>query len=324
MSTNLYPMYFSPSYQPYLWGGRKLETVYSRKLPEGIVAESWEISDRLEGMGIVKNGPLAGQNLAELVAEKGSNLLGSRVSTQGFPLLIKVLDAQQVLSVQVHPNDTTAAAFGGEAKTEMWYVLQADPGAQVYCGLKPGTDEEAYRDALAQGNVKDLLTAIPVQAGDAIYVPGGRVHAIDAGCLLLEVQQNSNTTYRIYDWDRVGADGVPRELHFEQALEVIQWDDTEDAKVSPVLYTQEGLNEIWTVLQSPYFLMEKLVLKQPLEVALDGGSFQVLFCADGDAVVSGGEEYIQMRPGMSVLLPAGMTDYKILTENAELLRVSVP
>ena len=177
-------------------------------------------------MSVVSNGPLTGKSFSSVLREDPRSFLGSRVSGNRFPLLIKLIDARQKLSVQVHPNDATAAEFGGEAKTEMWYLL-GDNDARVYCGLKDGITRESFLRAVAEGTSGDTMRPVPVQKGDAVFVRGGRVHAIDEGCLILEIQQNSNTTYRIYDWGRMGNDGKPRELHIEQAINVISWDDRE-------------------------------------------------------------------------------------------------
>lgn len=302
----LYPLRFRSVYQPYLWGGDKIVRHFRRAAPPGVYAESWEVSDRPEGMSVVANGPLAGRSLAEVVRELGPALLGSRVQGAAFPLLIKLIDAKQTLSVQVHPDDDAAARFGGEAKTEMWFALQADPGAFVYNGIKDGTTEASFRAALAAGTVESLLRKVPVQAGQSIYIPGGRMHAIGAGCLLLEVQQNSNTTYRVYDWDRRGPDGRARELHIEQAMRVTRWAD--DFIRGPEA--------------SPYFqLMEfNIAFEQTFRPA--GESFHVLFVAEG-LVRLNGEDW---PAGSTALIPAAMPAYTVYPINGpvKVLRVTVP
>ena len=312
MKPFLYPICLRPAYQTYIWGGRRLETHFARTdLPAGVVAESWEVSDRPEGLSLVENGPWAGKSLVDLVNAGGANLLGTSLPDQDrFPLLIKILDAQQVLSVQVHPNDESARQFGGEAKTEMWYVLAATREARVYCGLKTGTDAEAVRRAIRSENLQDLLVSIPVKAGDVIHVPGGQVHAIDAGCLLLEVQQNSNTTYRLYDWGRVGDDGKPRDLHVEKALDVINFEVAESARVKPVLRELRGpiTHEL---LSTPYFYLESMKLDGPVAWPVDPKSFEVIFVESGTVDIRSNDETVQRSAGTSCLLPAGLLDVNV-------------
>lgn len=299
-----YPLRFSPVYKDYLWGGDRILRHFRRAEPPGIYAESWEVSTRPEGPSIVANGPLAGTPLAQLIPD--------------FPLLLKLIDARQTLSVQVHPNNKTAAWFGGEAKTEMWYVLAADPGACVYCGLKPDTDEARLRAALASKTVADLLVEIPVVPGDAIFVPGGRVHAIGAGCLLFECQQNSNTTYRLYDWDRTGPDGKPRELHIEQSIRVINWADTTAAKVLPRLISDDCGNRRWLIQETPYFRMERLELTTPFEIPSPPKP-EIHFVISGSLQIAGET----VPAGTSILLPPGLPATELIPSGpTELLRIT--
>jgi mannose-6-phosphate isomerase len=274
----------------------------------------------------VRNGRLAGKTLRELVAAEGPELLGTWVRSPVFPLLIKLIDSRDRLSVQVHPNDDTAKRYGGEAKTEMWYMLDADPGAGVFAGLKPGTDERAFDEAIRTQRFRDILGYVPVKQGDAIFIPGGRVHAIDAGCLILEVQQNSNTTYRIYDWDRVGHDGKPRPLHLEEARQVINWQDAGEPRVSPRLAEKTGPNERWDILQSPYFRLERLVLAAPWTAHGDGGTFQILFAASGRVNVEAGGVTETLERGTSCLVPAVLRECTVRPADgpAEVLRITVP
>jgi len=313
-----YPLTFQPVYQDYIWGGQKLNSVFGRHLPAPLIAESWEITDREDGMSVVDYGPAKGKSLHTLIQEMGSDLLGSHVHSEQFPLLIKILDANQVLSVQVHPNDQTARTYGGEAKTEMWYVLEAEPGAKVYCGLEPDTHKSTFVQAIEKQTLEALLTEIPVKKGDAIFVPGGRVHAIAAGCLLLEVQQNSNTTYRLYDWGRVDATGKPRALHIDQSLQVIEWDDQDSALLNPH-ELEPGIEEITSCA---YFCMQRIRLNEPRMFTNDGGSFHALFATDADIQVND----TPLKKGRSVLMPAALSDYLLnpCEEEAEVIRMFVP
>ncbi len=323
---SLYPLFFEPVYQQYVWGGDRIARRFNRDLPEGVYAESWEVSDRTEGMSVVANGPLKGMPLADLIRDYGRDLLGTDSDEARFPLLVKLIDARETLSVQVHPNDERAAACGGEAKTEMWYVLEADPSARVYAGVRPGVDEVKFRDAMEQGALEDLLHVEPVQAGDAIFMPGGRVHAIGAGCLLLEVQQNSNTTYRLYDWGRVGADGKPRDLHIDQAMQVIRWHDEDRVKMRPRRLGLIEKNELWEVLTCSHFRMERLLIREPWPAGHDGRSFQVLFCADAPVRIRAENGSQDLVSGGTCLIPASVTRYTVepLGAPATLLRITRP
>lgn len=328
METLFYPIRFRPVYQTYLWGGGKLRDTLGRDdAPEGIVAESWEISDRDDGMGVVANGPMQGKTFRELMRDHAADILGPRGDPgKPFPLLIKVLDAAKTLSVQVHPNDETAARHGGEAKTEMWYVLEADPDAVVYCGLKEGVTPDSFRAAIAENRLEAEMKTLSVKAGDAIFVPGGRVHAIGAGCLLLEVQQNSNTTYRIYDWGRAGADGKPRELHIDSALEVTLWDDA-DSALTPAqpLAPFCGLPRE-KIMESPYFLLERLHAETQTGLEFDGHAFNVFFALEGEFTLLAGGVETRVPRGASVLLPAALRSVTLRPGpgKATFMRVTLP
>ena len=322
MKTTVYPMTFKPVYKDYPWGGIRIPETYNRDVPPGIYAESWELADHNDGMSIVANGLLAGKTLREVLQDSPSGIMGTRTAGARFPLLIKLIDAKQKLSVQVHPNDTTAAEFGGEAKTEMWYLLGGND-AQVYCGLNEGVTKESFTQAAAEGASGETMRTIPVQKDSAVFVRGGSVHAIDEGCLILEIQKNSNTTYRIYDWGRMGNDGKPRELHIEQAINVINWSNTENALVQPKLLVDTDLFKCWEVLQCEYFRLEKLVFSAPLEVPMDGTTFHALFVAEGEAIISWGDETLTAPAGTSILVPAALTAYT-LTGKATVLRTTIP
>jgi mannose-6-phosphate isomerase len=210
-----------------VWGGRRLETSLGKVLPpEKPIGESWELSDLPEpDQSEVAAGPLKGTSLRQLVEQDLRGLMGPVALDHGrFPLLVKYIDASQTLSIQVHPDEAAAARLGGRAKSEVWYVLDADPGAVIYLGLHPGTGPEELRHALETGEVEGLVVQVPARPGTLLPVPPGTVHAIGAGILLAEVQQPSDTTYRVYDWGRVGLDGRPRQLHVDQAVQSIHWD----------------------------------------------------------------------------------------------------
>lgn len=230
----LYPLIFHPRLKPRPWGGRALVKLYQKPLPAGEkVGESWEISDRPGDAGVIANGPLAGRDLRWLMEHHGPAVLGVARSAAGrFPLLVKILDAREVLSVQVHPPATVAARLGGEPKTELWYVTRAGPTARLWVGLKAGITRAEFERRIRDGTVAEALHQIPVRAGDAMFLPSGRVHALGADLVIFEIQQNSDTTYRVFDWNRIGPDGRPRELHLEAALASIDFGDFEPGLIS--------------------------------------------------------------------------------------------
>jgi mannose-6-phosphate isomerase len=306
-----YPLRFTPIYHAKVWGGRRLASVMGRALPpEEPIGESWEVADHPHGRSVVANGPLQGKSLHDLIIADPGGVLGTRGMRQGadrFPLLIKYIDATDDLSVQVHPADEYAWAHAGEpGKTEMWFVLAADPGATLIAGLEPGVTAEQFRAALNSGDPAALLHRVPVQAGDAISIPAGRIHAITPGLLILEIQQNSDITYRLYDWGRVGLDGQPRELHVEEALAVTNWQDYAPDVAHP---TVEVLDGVRTALLAtcPYFAVEWYSLDRGHDYTFDGGSFHVVNVVQGQGTLRwpGGE--MRLAFGDSLLAPAALT-----------------
>ncbi len=223
------PLLFEPLYQDRVWGGRNLGTQMGRSLPEErIIGESWEIVDRPEAQSMVAEGLYAGRTLRDLILSEGCGLMGPNYDLERpFPILVKWLDCADRLSLQVHPPASVATELGGEPKTENWYIAATSPGAQLIVGLKAGVDREAFKRAIEEGGLEALVHRFPVSAGDSILVESGRLHAIDAGNLILEIQQNSDTTYRVYDWGRLDLDGTPRQLHIEQSMRSIDFNDFE-------------------------------------------------------------------------------------------------
>lgn len=298
-----------------------MPALFDREAPEGIYAESWEISTHPDGESVVVNGALAGKTLSEVLAAKGAAVLGSAVEGNDFPLLIKLIDAANPLSVQVHPNNGNAEEVQGEPKTEMWYFLNEEP-ARIFCGLTAGTTRDDFLAAIENESFESILHEVPAVKGGAAFVPGGRVHAIDTGCLILEIQQNSNTTYRVYDWGRMGNDGKPREMHVEKALQVIDFDDVAD----PVCTKVETAPGVQEVCRSDYFVLEELSLEGELDLVADGTSFHALFSAEGGFQITYGDGQHQEVPkGTSVLIPAALGGYTLHADPAAtVLKSTVP
>lgn len=329
----IYPLQFNPVFKDYPWGGRNLAQVVGRTIPDGIVAESWEISAHPNGQTTVTQGPLAGLTLADVQARLGEDLLGSRNHRARelgkFPLLIKLLDANQWLSVQVHPDDAYGLAHVGEyGKTEMWIVLHAEPGAELIYGLKAGVDRAAFEEAVASGDIEDVLHRVPVQAGDVVFVPAGTVHALGPGIIVAEIQQNSDTTYRLYDWGRLGNDGNPRPLHIEQALAVIDWTQIEPPLVQPVVISKgsRGLNHT-IIAESAYFRTEHLEMATGSSYVdrCAGESFQIWGVLSGKAALTWAGEPLSLPAISWVLLPAALGEFRIEAEEPSVLvRVITP
>ncbi len=304
----LYPLTFQPIFKERVWGGRKIESLYGKALPAGVpIGESWEITDRPEGVSVIANGPLAGKDLRWVMEHHAAELLGRAQSVAGrFPLLVKILDAQDVLSLQVHPPASKATALGGEPKTEMWYFTDATPDAAIFAGLRRGVTREQFERKIADGSVAECFHRIPVHRGDVMLLPSGRVHALGAGSVLFEIQQNSDTTYRVFDWNRVGLDGKPRELHVEQALASIDFADFE-----PSLVTGEQLgngdfdherlvtNELFQVSRFALQRNSQLTEQRPVPV--------VIGVLEGALEVSGGGLTVAIQAGGFCLVPANVT-----------------
>lgn len=312
----LYPLTFEPIYRDYLWGGRRIADHFGRDLPPGVCAESWEVSDRPEADSRVNWGPHAGLTLSELRGRLGPRLLGEGAQDARFPLLIKVIDARERLSLQVHPDEEGAKRQGGEAKTEIWYVLAADPGARVFCGLQQGVLPERLSGLETPGEAEGHLQNVPISAGDAVFVPGGCVHAIDAGCLLLEIQQNSDTTYRISDWGRTDARGQSRPLHLREALGVIRTSSPEAGKRSPMEVSASNSLHRFELASCPFFEVDRWILQAEITLDMGGGSFEIFFVAAGGIrVAAGGVERV-LRSGQSVLIPAACGSYTLRPDEA--------
>ncbi|MEL6812803.1 MAG: type I phosphomannose isomerase catalytic subunit [Bacteroidota bacterium] len=318
-TSNLYPLKFEPQLKEKVWGGTQLSEQFEKKA-EGKIGESWEISGVQDSVSLVSNGVLAGKSLTELIHRFGSDLLGKDVARQfgnEFPLLFKFIDAKEDLSVQLHPDDTVAGerhnSFG---KTEMWYVLHAEENARLILGFNQEMDKETYVNYLSKGKITQILNEVHVSRGDAFFIAPGTVHAIGAGVMLAEIQQTSDITYRIYDWDRPGMDGKMRELHTDLALDVIDFSRTD----SQLKFTQKE-DEETLICESPYFVTQFLKLSRDMKRDVSRiDSFLVYMCVDGEAQLND----VLLKNGETILIPACTERVDIHTQGATLLEVYIP
>ena len=306
----LYPFVFRPIFKDRIWGGRELERLFGKKLPPGQpIGESWEISDRPGDASDIATGPLAGKNLRWLMEQHAAEILGdAKPAAAGrFPILCKILDARQKLSLQVHPPARQAQEFNGEPKTEMWFVADAAPDASLYVGLKNGVTRAEFENKVADSSVADCFHRIPVKAGDAMFLPSGRVHAIGQGLVIFEIQQNSDTTYRVFDWNRVGLDGKPRELHIAQSLASIDFNDFEP-KLVPADYRPGPNFKFRQLVEDPLFNVQELVFETGGAVKLAGQYVRIIALTTGAATIADARSGVtaQLKPGDFCLIPASL------------------
>lgn len=325
MSTTLYPLKFDPILAERIWGGKILSQKYNKKEIDGNLGESWELSGQEKADSVVVNGFLSENTLSELIETYMGELVGDKIYDQyglDFPLLFKLIDANDKLSIQVHPNDEVAAerhqCFG---KTEMWYVVEAEPGAELIIGFAKDSDRDAYLDALDDERVEELLDRVPVKAGDVFFIPAGLVHAIGKGVVIAEIQQSSDITYRIYDYNRKDANGNGRELHTEQALDVINFNTYKESKIQ----YDEKLNEVITLVDCEYFTTNLLHFNQSFQRDYAGlDSFKVLMCLDGSFTLETEDNITDVEKGETILIPAVIDQIHMHpTDNAKILEVFV-
>jgi len=324
-SDSLYPLTFHPSFKDYVWGGRNLATKLGRTIPDGPVAESWDVAGHPNGSSIVKNGEFAGMTLPQVQAQLGEALVGTRnryaLAHERFPLLIKLLDANRWLSVQVHPDDEYGLAHEGDfGKTEMWVVLHAEPGAEIIFGFKPGVSKADFADALRTETIEEHLHRLPVEPGDVIFVPAGSIHALGPGIIVAEIQQNSDTTYRVYDWGR------PRPIHVEQALDVLNFALVEPTAVEPKVITENGFQRE-SIGHCPYFKTERFYIDagHSFPETCNGLTFEVWGVLAGAVDVRWQDKSLPLAAVGWTLLPAALGAYEITAKtDCTLLRVYTP
>ena len=309
------PITFTPLYMERVWGGRELERVYGRTLPDSDkpYGEAWEIVDREGEQSIVDQGPFAGTSLHELWTQHREEIFGDGFDNHSrFPILIKILDARDELSIQVHPPVHLAAELGGEPKTEMWFIADCDPGAKLYVGLKSGVTRADFEQAIADGSVADCVHAVSPKPGDSIFIASGRLHAIGAGFLIHEIQQNSDTTYRVFDWNRLGLDGKPRELHVAESLASINFNDFEPSMDQPIGDT---------LASCEYFQTDRKIVRQgqPITNPQDD-RFSIVSVVEGQLESVAGRRYTK---GSFLLIPRNSQPLKA-TEDSILLQITLP
>jgi mannose-6-phosphate isomerase len=298
---NLYPLKFKPIFKQRIWGGQKLREFFNKDIPPSEkIGESWELTDLPDDKSVIENGQLAGQTLCSAIARYPKEITGTQNFSGPFPLLIKFLDAEDILSVQVHPDPKTCRRMGkGEPKTECWYIISAVPDAVIYKGLKKGVSKKKFAEAINKGSVGEMLTKVPVKAGQCHFLPAGTAHSIGLGLLIAEIQTPSDTTYRVFDWNRVDDTGKARQLHVEEALESIHFDASGDDL--PV--TTKG-----RLVDCEYFKVDKGHQAKNCELLLSSGKMKTMIVLSGLGTILGTNEIsAEFKAGDTVLVPA---DYK--------------
>ncbi|MGH7969707.1 MAG: type I phosphomannose isomerase catalytic subunit [Limisphaerales bacterium] len=300
----LYPFTFEPRFKERVWGGRELERLYHKPLPAGVpIGESWEISDRPGDASVITNGPLAGKDLRGLMEHHEAELLGHSAAHGRFPLLVKILDAREKLSLQVHQPPERAAELRGEPKTEMWFIADAAPGAELFVGLRHGVSRAEFEEKIRAGTVAECFHRVPVRPGDAMFLPSGRVHAVGAGLVIFEIQQNSDTTYRVFDWNRSGLDGKPRPLHIAESLASIAFNDFEP-RLEAGGFVEAEWGRVRRLVQHTLFNVEQMELSADKTVPLPAHTMQILGVVKGGVKVRWGSQSVVLAPGQFCLVPA--------------------
>lgn len=313
----IYPLKFKPIFKERIWGGRTLRTVFNKNIPaDRKIGESWELVDLPNGKSEIVNGELAGQRLADVIKEYPEQITGRVNFSPPFPLLIKFLDAEDTLSVQVHPDVQTCRRMGkGDPKTECWYIIAAEPGAVIYKGLKEGVTREQFADAVKDGEVAGLLAKVPVDVGQCHFLPAGTTHAIGAGLLIAEIQMPSDTTYRLFDWNRVDDSGKPRQLHIAEALESIHFDSSGDN----LSVTTAG-----RLVDCEYFKIDKHLQGAGSDVIVKAGVMSVLIIISGAGkITADGIDPVEFAAGDTLLIPAAFEGVLQFADDTEYLTVTI-
>ena len=313
-----------PSYKDYLWGGHRLVEKYNKEFDGDILAESWELSCHPDGPSYVVNGSYAGKTLQEYIDLEGKKVLGNNCQKfEEFPILAKFIDAKDNLSIQVHPDNEYALKNEGQyGKTEMWYIMDCEEGAFLYYGFKKEVSKEEFEERIKTDTLLEVLNAVPVHKGDVLFIEAGTIHAIGKGIVIAEIQQNSNCTYRVYDYDRRGADGKPRPLHIDKALDVCTLEPSDTAShLGPVLSCAGGTAQ--KLGECAYFSTQKLRVEEALTLEAGEESFLSLVCVEGGGLLCGPENTLEFTAGESLLVPAG-TGKVSLRGDCTVIQTTVP
>lgn len=313
----MYPLKFEPIFKERIWGGRKLEKVFGKKLPENVkIGESWEIADVYEDKSVIANGQLAGMTIDKAIEKYTVEITGDENYTPPFPLMVKLLDAQDRLSVQVHPEaETCRRTRKGDPKTECWYIIDAEPGAVIYKGLKEGTTKEQFAESIENGTCEDFVEKIEVKIGECHYLPSGLCHAIGAGLLIAEIQQPSDTTYRVFDWNRLDDNGNRRQLHVEDAIESIRFEAFEE-DLSP--------KTVGRLVDSQVFKVDKRHQAAGCQMLINAGIMKVVTVITGSGLISSQKaETVTFVRGDTMLIPAAFEGVMEFAEESEYLIATV-
>ena len=308
----MYPIKLKPAFKDYLWGGTRLRDDFGKDCNFDKIAESWELSCHKDGNSVVADGEFAGLTLAQYIEKEGKSVLGTNCKKfENFPILIKLIDAKDNLSVQVHPNNEYAQRVEGEyGKTEMWYVVDCDEGASLLYGFKHNITKEEFRERIENNTLLEVTNSVPVKKGDVFFIEAGTLHAIGKGILIAEIQQNSNTTYRIYDYGRVGADGKPRQLHIDKAVDV-----TNLCPAKPYPQSEPVDMGGWTkkrLAKCDYFTVDVINVDTSAALEADKSSFVNILVLDGGCVLSSeGNDAVELKKGDSVFIPAGLGKFEL-------------
>jgi len=312
-----YPLKFEPIYKRRIWGGQRLRDVFGKELPAGEkIGESWELADLPEDRSVIVGGELDGRTLREAIEQYPKEITGNANFALPFPLLIKLLDAEDVLSVQVHPDPDTCRRMGeGEPKTECWYIISAEQDAVIYKGLKKGVAKEQFAAAIDDGTVAEMLVKVPVEAGQCHFLPAGTAHAVGPGLLIAEIQTPSDTTYRVFDWNRLDDAGMARELHIEQALQSIHFDQTAD---------ELPVTTMGRLVECEYFTVDKGHQSRSCEMLLSPGWMKTLIIMSGYGTILGGQgSLVEFRAGDCLLVPAAYEGAMRFAADTEYLTVTL-
>jgi len=308
----LYPLTFKPVYIEKIWGGNKLKESFSRDIKSTNIGESWELSVHPNGKSKIANGKLAGEDFLDLIENHPEKIIGEKYNND-FPLLVKFLDVSKKLSVQVHPDDQYTKNLAGESgKTEMWYIVAANDDAEIVYGLKNNTTREEIKESIKKGSLETHLNSVSVNKGDVIYIPSGTIHCIKGGVLIAEIQQSSDLTYRVYDWNRTNSDGESRELHIDKALDVINYEQSLDnIKLAPLVYDDEDYKRYFYAA-SPYFSLEKIDLSGSYKInPAEKDRFNIIIVLAGEGELNYNGQSYNLFPGKTYFLPISLDEVQV-------------